>query len=86
MDQKQIRQRVAAYAYALELVNDKQIISRAEYQTLADQVDVSIETDHELFDEFFKKYYKKDSIVWIRKHPDFFAVDQYYKKLKKENT
>lgn len=64
---RRIRLSVAAYAYEIAA---EPIMSDAEYDALAHEVDVRVMTGHPVFDEFFVAEYQPYTGAWVRRHPD----------------
>lgn len=58
---------VAAYAY--EYLNAP-IMSDAEFDALAQQIDLTQETGNTKLDTFFKNNFNADTGLWIHKHPE----------------
>ena len=62
-----IRLSVAAYAYEIE---DDPVMSDAEFDALARQIDVEVLTGHGELDLFFLMDFDPSTGVWVRKHPE----------------
>ena len=81
---KQTRIRIqlskAAYAYEFE---DNPIMADAEFDKLAKEVDLSINTRRPDLDEFFRKEFSPSTGNWIHGHPDLdkiaWLVDRHRK-------
>ena len=58
---------VAAYAY--EYLNAP-IMSDAEFDALAQQIDLTQDTGNKKLDDFFKNNFNADTGLWIHKHPE----------------
>jgi hypothetical protein len=71
---------VAAYAY--EYLNSP-IMSDADFDTLAQQIDVTQDTGNKKLDDFFKNNFNADTGLWIHKHPEKsklkYLYEEYYK-------
>ena len=84
MYNKEIRNRilVSVAAYAYEYLNAP-IMSDADFDTLAQQIDVTQETGNKKLDVFFKNNFIADSGMWIHKHPEKnklkYLYEEYYK-------
>ena len=72
---RRIHLSVAAYAY--EYLDDT-IMSDEEYDRMSRQIDVSIDTDNEQMDKFFRTEFEPDTGMWIRKHPDKEGLKRIY--------
>ena len=72
-----IRLSVAAYAY--EYKSDS-IMSDGEYDELSKKIDVSIDTENEVLDKFFKEKFSPETGMWIREHPDISGLVHIYEK------
>ena len=75
--QRRIRILLSLYAYAYEF-KARSIVSDADYDRLALQVDTSIDTDNEMLDNFFKKEYNPYTGQWIHKHPEKNKLEAMY--------
>lgn len=64
-----VRIRLAKAAYSYECLNEN-LISDAEFDTLAREVDLSVDTRRPDLDDFFRKEFSPDTGMWIYKHPD----------------
>ena len=84
MYNKEIRNRilVSVAAYAYEYLNSP-IMSDSEFDTLAQQIDLTQDTGNKKMDDFFKNNFNADSGMWIHKHPEKnklkYLYDNYYK-------
>ena len=72
-----IRLSVAAYAY--EYKSDS-IMSDGEYDELSKKIDVSIDTENEVLDKFFREKFSPETGMWIREHPDISGLVLIYEK------
>lgn len=75
--QRRIRILLSLYAYAYEF-KARSIVSDAEYDNLALQVDTSISTGNRKLDNFFKKQYLSHTGQWIHKHPEKNKLEALY--------
>ena len=75
--QRRIRILLSLYAYAYEF-KARSIVSDADYDHLALQVDTSIDTGHETLDNFFKTEYTPYTGQWIHKHPEKDKLEALY--------
>lgn len=73
-----IRLSVAAFAY--EIANSP-VMSDGEFDSLAGEINPSIETGHEVLDEFFRTDFVNFSGVWIHSHPELEKVKQVFEML-----
>ena len=64
---KRIRVSVAAWAY--EVLNSS-IMTDAEFDALAESVDLSIDTRRPDLDKWFRKNFKSYTGSWVHGHPD----------------
>ena len=84
MIDSEIRNRilVSVAAYAYEYLNAP-IMSDADFDTLAQQIDITKQTGNKTLDTFFEKYFTPDSGMWIHKHPEKnklkYLYEEYYK-------
>ena len=76
-----IKLSVAAYTY--EVYNES-IMSDAEFDQLADKINVQVVTGNELMDDFFREYFSPHTGQWIHKHPDKAKLDDIYVKFFKK--
>lgn len=75
--QRRIRILLSLYAYAYEY-KACSIVSDAEYDNLALQVDTSISTGNKKLDHFFKREYLPHTGQWIHKHPEKDKLEAMY--------
>ena len=84
MIDSEIRNRilVSVAAYAYEYLNAP-IMSDADFDTLAQQIDITKQTGNKTLDTFFEKYFTPDSGMWVHKHPEKsklkYLYEEYYK-------
>lgn len=76
--QRMWRIKVALAAYAYEIEN-KPIISDAEYDELCKKINVKKKTGR--LDEWFKENYSSDTGQWIHRHPELDKIKQLYTRL-----
>lgn len=62
-----IRLSVAAYAYEID---SDPVMSDAEFDSLARQIDPMIDTGHAELDLFFLMDFHPDTGLWVRNHPE----------------
>ena len=81
MINQEIRNRilVSVAAYAYEYLNAP-IMSDADFDALAQQIDVTQDTGNKTLDTFFEKYFTPDSGMWIHKHPEKTKLEYLYKE------
>ena len=75
-----IKLTVAAYAY--EFVNTS-IISDANFDQLAMQITLQMDTGNAVLDTFFRTEFQPDTGQWIHKHPELEKVKQLYQRFYK---
>ena len=63
------RIRVAAAAYAYEY-EDKRLMTDSDFDTLAESIDLSVDTRRPDLDKWFRKNFKPDTGMWVRNHPE----------------
>lgn len=83
--QRWLRIRVSACAYAYEILNDP-IMSDAEYDVLALQIDPNVSTlDYwqrpvakriQKLDDFFREHYSPYTGQWVCNHPELDRLDR----------
>lgn len=78
-----IKLSVAAYAY--EFLSTS-IMSDDQFDKLAKQIDVSVDTGNAKLDKYFQKYFNPDTGQWIHKHPELDKIAQCYKKAVAKKT
>jgi hypothetical protein len=75
-----IKLSVAAYAYEFD---NTSIISDADFDKLAQQINVQINTGNTVLDRFFGTEFQPDTGQWIHKHPELDKVKQLYHRFYK---
>lgn len=75
-----IRLSVAAYAYEFD---NTSIMSDADFDELAKQIDPEVMTGHVVLDQFFRTEFQPDTGQWIHKHPELERVKQLYLRVYK---
>jgi hypothetical protein len=75
--QRRIRILLSLYAYAYEF-KARSIVSDADYDHLALQVDTLISTGNKKLDTFFKREYNPYTGQWIHKHPEKNKLEALY--------
>lgn len=68
------RIRVALAAWAYERYDDP-IMTDAEFDRLAREIDPTIKTGHKKLDRFFATEFNPSTGQWIYRHPELAAVD-----------
>ena len=80
-----IRLSVAAYTYE---VYDDPIMPDAEFDQLAEKINVQVVTGNEVMDDFFREHFSPHTGQWIHKHPNKAGLDsiyvKYFKKKRKK--
>jgi len=80
-----IRLSVAAYAYEM---HDDPVMSDAEFDALADKINVQAVTGNEMMDDFFREHFSPHTGQWIHRHPNKAGLDniyvKYFKKKRKK--
>jgi hypothetical protein len=79
---RRIRLSVAAYAYEYY---DHSIMSDAEFDSLALEVDLDVKTGYRKLDNWFEKNFMADSGMWVRRHPDKKGLENIYHRIWKED-
>lgn len=81
---RRIRLSLAAYAYEF---HDDPIMSDAEFDELAKNIDIRVKTGDsaldKIHDEFFREEYSPDTGQWIHKHPFPGRLEWLYQRSKK---
>lgn len=72
--QTRLRIRLALAAYAYEIENDP-IISDAEYDKLALEVNLDIPTHRPDLDKWFKENFNPSTGIWIYNHPELKKIE-----------
>lgn len=75
-----IRLSVAAYAYEFD---NTSIMSDADFDELAKQIDPEVMTGHAILDQFFRTEFQPDTGQWIHKHPELDRVKSVYERVYK---
>jgi hypothetical protein len=69
---------VAAYAYE---VHDDPVMSDAEFDALADKINIQVVTGNETLDDFFREHFSPHTGQWIHNHPDKAGLERVYAKV-----
>ena len=77
------RIKVAAAAYAYEYT-DKPLMTDGDFDTLAKSIDLTVDTRRPDLDKWFRKNFKPDTGMWVRKHPDHEKLAYIVKIMMKE--
>ena len=76
------RVKISVAAFAYEYLNSP-IMSDADFDSLAQQINITKQTGNKTLDTFFEKYFTPDSGMWIHKHPEKnklkYLYEEYYK-------
>jgi hypothetical protein len=72
-----IRLSVAAYAYE---IHDDPIMADAEFDDLANKINVQKTTSNEIMDDFFREEFSPHTGQWIHKHPNMLGLERVYTK------
>jgi hypothetical protein len=75
--QRRLRIMLSLYAYAYEFKN-RTIVSDADFDRLALEVDLTIDTGNVLLDNFFNNEYNAYTGQWIHKHPEKNKLEAMY--------
>lgn len=75
------RIRIAVWAYAYEFMDDP-LVSDAEFDALALQINPSVSTGNRKLDRFFRSEFSPATGMWVRKHPDQRGLHRIYLRLK----
>lgn len=73
-----IRLSVAAYAYEFE---SDPIMSDAEFDALAGEIEDWEPTGNQVMDEFFRDEFLPDTGLWVHKHPDIEGLRRIYRQV-----
>tara|TARA_R110001592_G_scaffold36754_1_gene123376 strand:- start:367 stop:648 length:282 start_codon:yes stop_codon:yes gene_type:complete len=73
------RVKISVAAFAYEYLNSP-IMSDADFDSLAQQINITKQTGNKTLDTFFEKYFTPDSGVWIHKHPEKNKLEYLYKE------
>lgn len=68
---------IAVYAYAYEFMDDP-LVSDGDFDKLAKEIDLSVETGNAALDFWFEENFTPDTGVWVREHPNIAGLDRYY--------
>lgn len=77
------RIRVAVAAWAYEMHNDS-IMSDAEFDALALEIDTNRSTANSEMDEWFALEFSPHTGVWVRSHPNKIGLELVYRMLRKD--
>jgi hypothetical protein len=75
--QNRIRLSVAAFSY--EYQSDS-IMSDAEFDALAKQINPKESTGNDVMDRFFREQFEPDTGMWIHNHPNLRGLEIIYNK------
>jgi hypothetical protein len=73
------RVKISVAAFAYEYLNSP-IMSDADFDSLAQQINITKQTGNKTLDTFFEKYFTPDSGMWIHKHPEKTKLEYLYKE------
>ena len=73
------RIKLAIYAYAYEFMNDS-VVSDGEFDEMARNIDLSINTRRPDMDAWFRKEFEPDTGQWVHKHPQLNKIAELYKR------
>ncbi len=68
---------ISICAYAYEILNNP-IVSDADYDRIATEVDLSIDTSRPDLDDWFRKNYQPHTGMWIHNHPELDKLKRLY--------
>lgn len=74
------RIRVAVAAYAYEIANDP-VMSDAQYDSLAREIDPDAPTNDAELDRFFMVHFDPDTGQWVHKHPHLGLLKHLYETI-----
>ena len=74
---KRIKLSVAAYAYE---VHNNSIMSDADFDKLALEINLNTFTENNIMDKFFKDEFNPYTGQWIHKHPNKVGLEKIYIK------
>lgn len=73
---------VALWAYAYEVANDP-LVSDAEFDALAKEIDVSVGTARPALDAFFRNEFDPSTGQWVHRHPEIGKLAAMYAMARK---
>lgn len=79
------RIRVAVAAWAYEVHNDP-IMSDAEFDELARQIDLDQSTARGDLDEWFANHFHPDTGIWVHDHPEKDGLERVYQMLRRSKV
>lgn len=74
-----LRIRVSVGAYAYEIAN-RPIVSDAEWDWQAAQIERFMGTGHPLLDEFFVTQFSPMTAMWIHNHPELSGIKRIFER------
>lgn len=77
---RRIRVAVAAWAYE---VHDDPIISDAEFDALAREIDLNASTANSDMDDWFMQHFSPHTGQWVHQHPDTAGLERVYRALRR---
>jgi hypothetical protein len=77
---RRIRVAVAAWAYE---IHDDPLMSDAEFDTLAREIDVDRSTANSDMDRWFATEFSPDTGQWVHRHPDKDGLERVYRQLRR---
>lgn len=75
------RIRVAVAAYAYEIRNDP-IMTDAEFDRLAREINIDLSTGNQKLDDFFWEHFTPNSGMWVHQHPEPEGLERIYRMMK----
>lgn len=75
---RRIRLAVAAHAYE---VHADPIMSDAEFDALALEIDLGRSTANSDMDDWFAANFDPSTAIWVRRHPDIAGLERIYRML-----
>ena len=76
---RRIRVAVAAWSYE---VHADPLMSDAEFDALAREIDVNRSTANSHLDQWFALNFNPDTVFWVHQHPDTDGLERVYRMLR----
>lgn len=80
---RRIRLAVAAYAYEFE---DDPVMTDAEFDRIAMEIDPDAPTGNLVLDKFFMLFFEPATGMWVRNHPDIPGLKRLYETYYRADT
>lgn len=82
---RRARIRISILAFAYEILNES-LVSDAEFDRLALELDTTTKTGDKILDQFFKNEYKAYTGQWIYSHPEIDGIEYWALKCVEEKN